>query len=492
MPQKMPESREAGTRSGVPEKGDENENPANQHPQYGQRGKKIKADVPEHYKYERIPYVSKIVDLKRQIMNIYFPAPYLHGGSVNGYTAKTAPVLFFVPGGGFRFHGLMDATSDQLGVMALGRGFVVVGADIRGCEDHYIDVDGDGEPEYTGTSPAQLVDLKAAIRFLRFNADRLPGDYSKIVATGGSSGGAMTALVGTSGNTPRMKKYLEELGAADMPDNIQVAIPFCGPGDLIHADMAYDWIFGRFIYEADMVEVQNMWGIVEARPVIKRDANGVPIMKINCAAGETSYEHYTVYAKEFVDEYLKGELGLTEAEYVARYMGYLLQVYLKYRAEKPEKCQNDYFYFDSYEAYLAAGHEKDPYYDEKAYPTVGYINFDLFRAYTAKAAFKGSPAFDKLKKSSMPKYENALFGDMKTGICNFTAYGAAHSDLGLGTLPEDVAQRAINQNPFPTSATEKATVPSTGSSAMARWTATFPSPCRWILPKSLRRTAFRT
>lgn len=413
-------------------------------------GPKIKVDVPEHYKYERIPYVSKIVDPKRQIMNIYFPAPYLNGGSVNGYTTKTAPVLFFVPGGGFRFHGLMDAASDQLGVMALHRGFVLAAPDIRGCEDRYVDVDGDGQPEYTGTSPAQLVDLKAAIRFLRFNAKagRLPGDFSKVVATGGSSGGAMTSLFATSGNTPRMKKYLEELGAADAPDNIQAAIPFCGPGDLIHADMAYDWIFGRFIYEADMVKSENMWGFVEASPVIKRGANGTPIMKINYAAGETAYDHYTVYAKMFVDEYQKGELGLTEAEYVACYMGYLLPVYLKYRAENPEKCEKDYFYFDSYEAYLAAGNEKDPYYDEKAYPDGGYINFDLFRAYTARVAFKGSPAFDKLKKAYMPKYENALFGDLKTGICNFTAYGAAHSDLGLGTLPEDVAQRAINQNPL--------------------------------------------
>jgi len=109
----------------------------------GGEGQKTKVEVPEHYKYERIPYVSKTVDPRRQIMNIYFPAPYLHGGSVNGYTAKTAPVFFFVPGGGFRIHGLMDAASDQVGAMALRRGFVLAAPDIRGCADHYVDVDGD-------------------------------------------------------------------------------------------------------------------------------------------------------------------------------------------------------------------------------------------------------------------------------------------------------------------------------------------------------------
>lgn len=414
----------------------------------GPGGRAMEAEVPEHYKYEGVCYIGNVVDPKRQRMNICFPAAYMDGGTVNGYTAKTAPVLFFVPGGGFRMHGLMDPALDELGLMALKRGFVVAAPDIRGCEDCYVDVDGDGEPEFTGTAPAQLVDLKAALRFLRYNQDVLPGNFSRVVATGGSSGGAMTSLLAASGNTPRIKKYLEQAGAADAPDDIQAAIPFCGPGDLIHADMAYDWIFGRFIYEADMVEAKNMWGIVEASPVIGKDENGNPIMRINYSAGETAYDYYTVYAKMFVDEYLKGELGVTEAQYVARFMGYLLPAYLKHRANNPGECENDYFFFDSYEAYLAAGNPKDPYYDECAYPAGGYINFDLFRASTAKAAFKGSPSFDKLKKSDMLKYENALFGDLKSGGCNFTAYGAAHSDLGLGVLPGDVAERVVNQNPL--------------------------------------------
>jgi acetyl esterase/lipase len=415
----------------------------------GPGGQKMKIEVPEHYKYSHIPYVSKIVDPKRQIMNIYIPAPYLNGGSVNGYNAKTAPVLLHIPGGGFRIHGLPDMASDILGITALRRGFVVAAPDIRGCDDHYIDVDGDGKSEYTGKSPAQLVDSKASLRFLRFNAraGRLPGDFSKVAVTGASSGGAISSLVAASGNTPRMEKYLEEIGAADAPDNVQAALPFCGPGDLVHADMHYDWTFGRYIYQYEIVE-QNMFGKLVPVHVIKHGANGIPIMKINYTAGETAYDHYTVYSKMFVDEYLKGEWGLTEAEYVTRYIKYLLPVYLEYRAKNPEKCKNDYFYFKSYEAYIAAGHARDPYYNNKTYPAGGYINFDLFRAYTAQVGHRGPPAFDKLKTAEMPDDENALFGDLRTNINSFTKYGAAHHETSPGTLSEDVAQRVINQNPL--------------------------------------------
>jgi acetyl esterase/lipase len=415
----------------------------------GPGGGKFKIDVPEHYKYSQIPYVSKIVDPRRQIMNIYIPAPYLNGGSVNGYNARTAPVLFHIPGGGFRLHGLPDMSSYLLGITALQHGFIVAAPDIRGCDDHYVDIDGDGKPEYTGKAPAQLVDSKAALRFLRYNAKlgRLPGDFSKVVVTGSSSGGAMTELVATSGNTPRMKKYLDEIGAADAPDNIQVAIPFCGPGDLVHADMTYDWIFGRYIYEYEVTE-QKMFGKPMQVHVIKQDTKGLPVMNINYAAGETAYDHYSVYAKMYVDEYLKGEWGLGEGVYVARYMKYLLPAYLEYRAANPEKCQSDYFYFKSYEEYLAKGHGKDPYYSKNAYPSGGYINFDLFRAYTAQVAHRGPPAFDKVKTAEMPEDENALFGDEKTNVRSFTEYGAAHHETGPGTLSAEVAQLVKNQSPL--------------------------------------------
>ena len=416
---------------------------------YGNRT--VSAAVPDYYVYERVCYVDRPVDPKRQVMSIFIPAPYVDdpaGGRVGNHSAQTAPVLLIAPGGGFRMHGIMNAEGDELGRTALEMGFIVASPDIRGCEDHYVDTDGDGEPEYTGTAPNLLVDLKAAVRFLRDNADVLPGDYRKIVSTGGSSGGAMAELLAASGNTRRFDAYFERLGAADQPDDIQAVIPFCGPADLEHGDMAYDWFFGRYIYEVDFSTHRTPWGIEETTPNLRTGADGRPVLKINYAAGETAYDHYSDYARLFVDDYLKNVLRMTEKEYVGLCMQYLLPACHAYVKSHPGRREEQFYYFDSYADFRLQYGVEDPYYDPDVYPDCGYIHFDLFRAFNAKAAFKPSPAFDQLRRDAMPKYENALFGTEKTGFSNFTEYGAIHSDLGLGSLPMDVATRVRDQNPL--------------------------------------------
>lgn len=54
-----------------------------------------------------------------------------------------------------------------------------------------------------GKAPTNLIDLKMALRFLRHNAAVLPGDFEKIISVGWSAGGAMSSLLGLTGNDPR-------------------------------------------------------------------------------------------------------------------------------------------------------------------------------------------------------------------------------------------------------------------------------------------------
>lgn len=44
--------------------------------------------------YENIVYVQKPVDTVYQSINIYIPEAYFNGGSINGFTADTAPISF--------------------------------------------------------------------------------------------------------------------------------------------------------------------------------------------------------------------------------------------------------------------------------------------------------------------------------------------------------------------------------------------------------------
>jgi hypothetical protein len=121
---------------------------------------------------------------------------------------------------------------------ALARGCVVAAPGARGRTNQAAD------GTYTGKAPALIVDMKAAIRYLRHNKGVIPGDTEKIISNGTSAGGALSALIGATGNSKEYEPYLKALGAADERDDIFASSDYCPITDLEHADMAYEWVFG--------------------------------------------------------------------------------------------------------------------------------------------------------------------------------------------------------------------------------------------------------
>ena len=192
--------------------------------------------------YRDIPYAVRPRDRERERMSIFIPAAYFSGGTVNGYTAKTAPI--FLPNGvggympGEILAPAIKGTEPNASLTALMRGLVVAAPAIRGRTD----VDADGV--YVGKAPALIVDYKAAVRFLRYNAALLPaGNTERIIASGTSAGGALSALLGASGNSRDYDEALADIAAAPGRDDIYAASCYCPITDLEHADMAYEWIF---------------------------------------------------------------------------------------------------------------------------------------------------------------------------------------------------------------------------------------------------------
>jgi hypothetical protein len=120
---------------------------------------------------------------------------------------------------------------------ALSKGYIVASAGARGRT--LKDKDG----VYTGKAPAVIVDLKAAIRYLKFNDPVMPGDARKIISNGTSAGGALSVLLGSNGNHPDFEPYLKELGAAPASDDIFAVSAYCPITNLENADMAYEWQF---------------------------------------------------------------------------------------------------------------------------------------------------------------------------------------------------------------------------------------------------------
>ena len=197
--------------------------------------------------YRNIPYVSKPASVASESMSIFIPEKYFSkGGTVNGYTAKTAPI--FLPNGvGGYMPGQITEPSDNdrmsgganAALVALSKGYVVAAPAIRGRTTV-----GDDGTTYVGKAPALIVDYKAAVRYLRYNRHRLPaGDTDKIISDGTSAGGALSALLGATGNSKEYNAELKAIGAAHERDDIFASMDYCPITNLDHADMAYEWMF---------------------------------------------------------------------------------------------------------------------------------------------------------------------------------------------------------------------------------------------------------
>tara|TARA_R110002167_G_scaffold313473_1_gene519129 strand:- start:450 stop:2162 length:1713 start_codon:yes stop_codon:yes gene_type:complete len=122
--------------------------------------------------------------------------------------------------------------------------FIDVGTRSRGARA----VDG----SWAGKAPAPVVDAKAAIRYLRLNDALMPGSAERIVVTGTSGGGGLTAAVSASGNSADYLPFLAAVGAAGVTgeddslastinDDVFAAVAYCPINNLGNADAGYEW-----------------------------------------------------------------------------------------------------------------------------------------------------------------------------------------------------------------------------------------------------------
>ena len=188
-------------------------------------------EIVNYTAYTNLYYVTNVEDSTYQYMNVFIPesadqsTPIFMPNYVGGYMAAEP-----------RFIDAGDASG-----RALAEGYVVV---IPGARGRNSVVKGEnGKDIYTGRAPKALLDLKAGIRYLRHFDKEMLGNAEIIMTDGTSAGGAMSALLGATGNNPSYEKYLKEMGAFDERDDIFAAVCFCPIIDLEHADAAYEWLY---------------------------------------------------------------------------------------------------------------------------------------------------------------------------------------------------------------------------------------------------------
>ena len=196
--------------------------------------------------YTGISYVDRPVSANEQIMNLYVPEAYYQGQEINGFSLQTAPIYIKIMVGGYMpsepgvpGYNWGSQTEGNAIFHALCNGYIAAAPGTRGRTSQ------DRDGTFIGKAPAAVVDLKAAIRYLRHHRNWIPGDTDRIIVSGTSAGGALAALLGSSGNTDMFDEYLHEMGAAKERDDIFACCCYCPITNLSHADMAYEWQFGR-------------------------------------------------------------------------------------------------------------------------------------------------------------------------------------------------------------------------------------------------------
>jgi acetyl esterase/lipase/esterase/lipase superfamily enzyme len=130
--------------------------------------------------------------------------------------AKDAqPLIVWVHGGGWIMGDRFPTPAARL----VANGYVVASVDYRLA----------GEARF----PAQLHDIKAAVRWLRANASRYNLDANHIGAWGSSAGAHLVALLGT---TADVKELEGTEGNLEQSSRVQAAVDFYGPIDLMRMD----------------------------------------------------------------------------------------------------------------------------------------------------------------------------------------------------------------------------------------------------------------
>ena len=139
--------------------------------------------------------------------------------------AQPYPLVIFIHGGGW-----MEGGRDICPYASFARhGFAMA------CVDYRLASSFAGCPEEL-TFPAQIFDVKAAVRWLRQVADLYGLDSGHFGALGNSSGGHLAALLGTSSGVTA----LEGTANPGYSDSVQAVVDWFGPVDITQGPVVFD------------------------------------------------------------------------------------------------------------------------------------------------------------------------------------------------------------------------------------------------------------
>ena len=225
---------------------------------------------------------------------------------VGAYTAETAPIVMPINTPGYS--AMAALTSYASFTSYTDEGFVYVHAGCRGRD---------------AGAPAGVTDLKAAVRYLRYTDDVIPGNAERIFTFGMSGGGAQSALMGSTGDSSLYDAYLEEIGAVTgVSDAVLGSMCWCPITNLDTADEAYEWMMGvtRSGLTEEEQHISDQLAEAFAAYINSagiKDPDGLVLTLSESADGIYQAGSYYDYMKTVIEESLNHFLSDTEFPYDA-------------------------------------------------------------------------------------------------------------------------------------------------------------------------------
>ncbi len=172
-----------------------------------------------------IDYCEKSKLNENEKFDIYVPGEYLIGkknndgmykceintkGQKAGYNVESAPMIISIEAEESieqRTHKKYnyEEISDYIN-----EGYIYIWPGMRGLKENQ---KAESDEEYSNSIIDGVTDLKALVRFCRFNQDIMPGNIEKIIAYGVNGGGTKSAILGAAGDCDLYSSKLLAIGA---------------------------------------------------------------------------------------------------------------------------------------------------------------------------------------------------------------------------------------------------------------------------------------
>lgn len=216
--------------------------------------------------FEGVPFNIPIADVsfvKHKYLDIVYASSsptqkldiYLPSEGVGPF-----PIMFVIHGGGFEIGDKRDVTLLSF-LEGIKYGFAVVSVNYRLSREAQF--------------PAAVQDVKAAMRWIRAHHEEYSLDPERIAALGGSAGGNLAAMLGTTGRTTDFDDPV--LGNLEFSSEVHAVVDWFGPLDFLAMDEqhAQNGVDKQDHSRADSPESKYLGALITTFPELVKKANPV-------------------------------------------------------------------------------------------------------------------------------------------------------------------------------------------------------------------------